>query len=157
MSDGVSRIPFMLFPWSTLLLDCLRKCSRIGLVNLSGIQAGTGVGVGIITENIPFSYHADWRSAGRWGIEIMTTHQNAYRLIPMEQLYRRRKGSFSWELVETAVAFPGVKQGISEEIAIMLDVELEKKIQMQSIEKAAEYIALTEEIMGYASLKNGSH
>ena len=67
------------------------------------------VGAGVTQENIPFSYHADWSSAGRWGIEIMTP-QNAYRLIPLEQLYRCKKGAFDWELVETTTVFPGVKQ-----------------------------------------------
>ncbi|MFC1869493.1 hypothetical protein ACFL0H_15365 [Thermodesulfobacteriota bacterium] len=43
------------------------------------------VGAGVSKENIPFSYHVDWSLAGRWGIEIMTP-QNAYRLIPLEQL-----------------------------------------------------------------------
>lgn len=107
------------------------------------------VGAGVSEENIPFSYHADWSSAGRWGIEIMTP-QNAYRLIPLEQIYQCKKGAFTWEVVETTSAFPDVKQGIAEEVAIMLDPELEKTIPLANIKKAAEYTKLAEEILGYS-------
>ncbi len=119
-------------------------------------SGGRFVGAGVTEENIPFSYHADWSSAGRWGIEIMTP-QNAYFLIPLEQLYRCKKGTFDWEQVETASAFPDVKQGIAEEVTIMLEPELERTIPLVAIKKAAEYTELAEEILGYASLKNICH
>ena len=106
------------------------------------------VGAGVTHENIPFSYHADWSSAGRWGIEILTP-QNAYRLIPLEQLYRCKKGTFNWELVETTAAFPDVKQGIAEEVVIMLSPILEKIIPLVTLAKAAEYTKLAEEVLGY--------
>lgn len=50
-------------------------------------------GFGETENNIPFTYHANWLSPGRWGIEIMTKN---YRLIfrPMEQLQAQRNGSF---------------------------------------------------------------
>ena len=51
-------------------------------------------GNGISENNIPFSYHADWESAGRWGIEIMTK-EHAYRLMPLENLYVRKKALLS--------------------------------------------------------------
>ena len=111
------------------------------------------VGAGVTNENVSFSYHADWSSAGRWGIEIMTP-QNAYRLIPLEQLCRCKKGTFNWDIIETTSAFPDVKQGIAEEVAIMLDPELEKTVPLAIIEKVAEYTKLAEEVLGYASLKN---
>ncbi len=106
------------------------------------------VGAGVSQEDIPFSYHADWSSAGRWGVEIMTS-QNAYRLIPLERLYRCKKGTFDWELVETTLAFPDVKQGIAEEVAIMVNSELEKTIPLMTIKKAAEYTELAEKILSY--------
>jgi predicted dehydrogenase len=108
------------------------------------------VGTGITKENIPFSYHADWGSAGRWGIEIMTS-QNAYRLIPLEQIYRCKKGAFAWELIETTSAFPNVKQGIAEEIAIMLDQELEDSISLVTLQKASNLTKLAENIFEYSS------
>lgn len=108
------------------------------------------VGSGVTEEDIPFSYHADWSSAGRWGIEIMTP-QNAYRLIPLEQLYRCKKGTFNWETVEATSAFPEVKQGIAEEIAIMLDRDLEDSIPLVALQNAANLAALAENILGYVS------
>ena len=108
------------------------------------------VGAGVTEENISFSYHADWSSAGRWGIEIMTS-QNAYRLIPLEQIYRCRKGTFNWELVEVAAAFPDVKKGIAEEIAIMLMPELDGIIPLVTLSKAGQFTELAEEIFGYSN------
>jgi len=106
------------------------------------------VGAGVTQENIPFSYHADWQSAGRWVIEVMTP-QNAYRLIPLEQLYQCRKGSFNWELVETTSAFPELKQGIAEQTAIMLCPEMEQVIPLVTIDEAVEYTKLAEQIFRY--------
>lgn len=42
-------------------------------------------GAGITEKNIPFSYHADWESSGRWGLEILTA-KNKYILQPLEEL-----------------------------------------------------------------------
>ena len=79
------------------------------------------------------------------------TPQNAYRLIPLEQLYRCKNGTFKWELVETKTAFLDVKQGVAEEVVIMLDPELEKMIPLVTIEKTAGYAVLAERILGYDS------
>ena len=106
------------------------------------------VGSGISEENIPFSYHADWGSSGRWGIEVMT-EKNAYRLIPLEELYVCPKGTVNWEQVTLDTAFPDVKPGIAEEIAMMLDDGVEEKIKMPSLQKATEYNKLAEKIFGY--------
>ena len=108
------------------------------------------VGAGITQENIPFSYHADWSSAGRWGIEIMTP-QNAYRLIPLEQLYRCKKGTFTWERIETAAAFPDVKQGIAEEIAAMLYPGFDGIVPPVDLSVASEFTELAEKVFGYVS------
>lgn len=50
-------------------------------------------GLGITDKNIPFTYHANWLSPGRWGLEIMTKN---FRLIfkPLEKLQIQKKGSF---------------------------------------------------------------
>ncbi len=109
------------------------------------------VGAGTTQKNIPFSYHADWSSGGRWGIEIMT-HQNAYQLIPLEQLHRCKKGTFNWETIEITSAFPSVKQGVAEEIAIMIAPEIEEIILIPTIEKAGQYTKLAESIFGYSEL-----
>lgn len=130
-------------------LPKIMKSYRFGKLDwhLSGDRF---VGSGFSQRDIPFSYHADWGSAGRWGIEIMTS-QNSYRLIPLEKIYKCKKGAFNWKVVVTSAAFPDVKQGISEEVAIMLDRELEDQIPLMTLQEAARYTKLAEEIFGYSS------
>ncbi|PEY36307.1 myo-inositol 2-dehydrogenase [Bacillus cereus] len=50
-------------------------------------------GCGTTEKNVLFSYHADWRSPGRWEIEVMTK-DNKYILMPLEKLFVQKKGSF---------------------------------------------------------------
>jgi len=106
------------------------------------------VGAGISQKGIPFSYHADWDSTGRWGISLMT-HHHEYRLIPLEKIYRCKKGSVEFEPVEFQTAFPHVKCGVAEEVTLMLNKELEKVIPLVSVEKMGHIVRLTENIMGY--------
>lgn len=106
------------------------------------------VGSGISENEILFSYHADWNSAGRWGIEVMTK-KNAYRLIPLEELFVRYKNTFEWNKVQFDVAYPGIKQGIIEQISVMLEKNLEEAIPLVTLEKGAKLIDIAEEIFGY--------
>lgn len=106
------------------------------------------VGSGISENNIPFSYHANWNGGGRWGIEIVTK-ENVYRLIPLEKLYVLSKGSTEWKEILVESAFPEVKDGIAEEIAVMLNDDFESKTGMISLQKAIEYNKLAEVIFGY--------
>jgi len=107
------------------------------------------VGAGITKNDIPFSYHADWASAGRWGIEIMTP-EYAYRLVPMEKLFRCQRGTFQWNEVGFEVAFPEVKRGVAEEVAIMLEESIEMKIPLLNLSDAATVIDLAEKILRYS-------
>lgn len=50
------------------------------------------IGSGISHNNIPFSYHSNWLSGGRWSIEILTS-RNRLILKPMEALQIQSKGS----------------------------------------------------------------
>lgn len=106
------------------------------------------VGSGITESNIPFSYHADWNSAGRWGIEVMTK-ENAYRLMPLEQIFRCKRGTFEWEKVNFEVPYAEVKQGIAEEVAIMFYPQLEESISLMTLNKAASFTRLAELIFNY--------
>ena len=45
-------------------------------------------GAGISTKNALFSYQADWGSAGRWSVEILTK-ENRLILRPMEKFWRK--------------------------------------------------------------------
>jgi predicted dehydrogenase len=105
-------------------------------------------GCGISENDIPFTYHADWGSGGRWGIEIFTK-ENTYLLISLEELYVCPKFTGQITPVEFEIAFPDVKLGIPEEIAIMLDNP--SHIDLVSLEYACKLNKITEKIMGYSS------
>lgn len=104
------------------------------------------VGSGISDRNIPFSYNADWESAGRWGIEIKTK-ENAYRLIPLEGLFVCHKKSVEWKEIPLEISYPNIKPGIAEEIAAMLTFE--NDLGLVTLEKAIEYNRLAEKIFDY--------
>ena len=106
------------------------------------------VGAGITEFDIPFSYHGDWGSAGRWSIEVMT-QENAYRLMPLEQIYRCKRGMFDWERMDFSTPYPDVKQGIAEEIAIMLNPAMENDIPLVTLNKAASFTRFAEKIFNY--------
>jgi len=55
-------------------------------------SASVFVGSGITNKNILFSYHADWESPGRWGLELLTK-KNRLILKPMEKLQIQKLGS----------------------------------------------------------------
>ena len=109
-------------------------------------------GTGISVKNIPFSYNANWKSTGRWMIEIMTK-ENSYRLMPLEKIFVCKRGMLEWELVNFETSFPDLKPGIAEEIVTMLDNKLEDGIGMITIQKAIEYNKLAEKIFGYDTTK----
>ena len=110
------------------------------------------VGSGISKNKIPFSFHADWGSSGRWGIQIMTKH-NAYRLISLEELFVCPVGSMKWRSLPFKKSYPEIKQGISEEISLMLYADMEKKIPLVTLKHAASFNQMAEKILGYDKLK----
>jgi len=111
-------------------------------------SGSTFVGSGISVKNIPFSFHADWGSGGRWGIEIMTK-ENLYELIPLEELYVTPKYSTKKIQVQFKSAFSDTKPGITEEIALMFFPKIEKNIPLMTPSKSAMYNKLAEKIFGY--------
>ena len=133
------------------LIGMPKKISTYQAGKLDWHQTGSiFVGSGITEKNIPFSYHADWGGGGRWEVEVMTK-KNIYRLIPLEELYICAIGSIKWEPVPLKIAYPDVKSGIAEEIAVMLSDDVEDIIGMISINKAVELNRLAERIFGYDS------
>lgn len=56
-------------------------------------------GAGISGNGALFNYHANWESAGRWGVEVLTKNR---RLIfrPLEKLQIQKKGSVALEFAE---------------------------------------------------------
>ncbi len=107
------------------------------------------IGDGISESGIPFSYHADWGSGGRWGVEV-NTKENSYQLIPLEDLYACPRDTGNWNQVNVGKAFPDVKQGIPEEVAIMLDENIEHKKLLPSLEETSKFNIIAEKIFGYS-------
>jgi len=91
---------------------------------------------------------ADWNSAGRWGIEIMTA-KNSYRLIPLEKLSFCPIGSVHWQNIEIKAAYREAKEGICEELAVMSDQSLETQFPLVSLNSAKDLTRLGEQIFGY--------
>lgn len=56
-------------------------------------------GMGRMRGGATFSYHANWISAGRWGVEVMTAKRRLV-LQPMEQLFYQDHSSFALHQVE---------------------------------------------------------
>ncbi len=56
-------------------------------------------GAGRAVNGALFNYAANWESAGRWSVEVLT-RENRYILRPMESLFVQKKGTISQILVE---------------------------------------------------------
>ena len=106
------------------------------------------VGAGITELGIPFSYHADWGSGGRWGIEVIT-EEHLYRLSPLEKLFRCETGSSLWKEVYCPKVFPDVKEGLAEQIAIMLQPTLEIYSPLSTLQHSARMTSFAEQLFGY--------
>jgi len=57
-------------------------------------------GAGMSEEQVPFTYHSNWKSAGRWSIELLTA-ENKYIFAPMEKLQIQKRGTVKVEPLET--------------------------------------------------------
>lgn len=106
------------------------------------------VGSGISKSHIPFSYHADWKSAGRWNIEIMTKI-GKYGFSPLEELHFCKLGETSWKKIPVYTPFTKSKAGIPEEIASMLSNDKNIREYLPSLKKAASFNQVATKIFGY--------
>ena len=106
------------------------------------------VGAGLSEKNIPFSYHGDWQSRSGWGIEIFTK-ENTYKLEPLESLTRLTNDG-GWEPISFDCAFPELKFGMAEEIAIMLSENSNFSEYLPSVQNGMELIELAESIFQYS-------
>jgi len=111
-------------------------------------SGSTFVGSGVTESGIPFSYHADWESKGRWGV-ILHTKDNSYRLIPLEKLYMFSTEKNDWEPIDFKLSYPSIKQGIAEEISVMLDSNLRSIIDLPTLSETAELNKFANKIFGY--------
>ena len=56
-------------------------------------------GAGKTKEGAMFSYHANWKSAGRWSIELLTD-KGKYTLCPLEKLFFQKKSSLKTQEIK---------------------------------------------------------
>ncbi len=106
------------------------------------------VGSGISEQGIPFSYHADWGSTGRWSVELQTA-ASSYRLCPLERLFRRSSALGDWQEVSVAACAVDVKAGITEQVAAMLSAEVRQAVPLASLREAAALTRFGEAICSY--------
>jgi predicted dehydrogenase len=57
-------------------------------------RASRFAGAGVTENQIPFTYNANWESAGRWGVEFLTTRRKLI-LKPLEKLFEQQRGSLN--------------------------------------------------------------
>lgn len=60
------------------------------------------LGAGVSENEIPFTYNSNWKSAGRWSIEVFT-NEKRYFLRPMEELYYQNLGEVKINKIELNV------------------------------------------------------
>lgn len=106
------------------------------------------VGSGLSDQRIPFAYHADWGSTGRWSVEIHTA-QSSYRLCPLEQLFRRTSATGEWEEIPLVTLAPDIKVGFVEQVAGMLSPEVRQHVPLISLRETVRLTRYGEEVFGY--------
>lgn len=104
------------------------------------------MGSGIGSKNIPFTYHSNWESAGRWAIEILTNNRRFF-LKPMEKLFVQKKGSVQVEefLIEDEID-ANFKPGLYLQTKAFINNELDKLV---SLGEQIETIPFYDKIGGY--------
>ena len=111
------------------------------------------VGAGRSELGIPFSFHADWGSTGRWSVEIHTL-VSSYRLCPLEKLFRRASPAAEWQEVPIESFAPDAKAGFVEQLAAMLHRELQRHVPLVPLARAAALTRYAEDILGYSNTRS---
>ena len=93
-------------------------------------------GNGMLKNNIPFTYHADWNGPGRWSIEIVTS-QHKYILSPLEIVQFQTLNNFiikrySSKDIDDQEFKPGLKKMVTEflkeNFSVFQTLEKQKKL-----------------------------
>jgi len=106
-------------------------------------------GAGKSEKNALFSYHANWESAGRWSVEVLTTEHKLI-LKPMEKLQIQKKGSIIEEFDDT------IDYALDENYKPGLYLQTKKLLEndftnMCTIEQQRALYTLYEKIANYTS------
>lgn len=123
------------------------NCYRSGAISWHP-NGAVFVGSGISDFGIPFAYHADWGSLGRWSIEVHT-RSASYRLCPLEKAFRKSSMSGEWEELTLDTVDPGIKTGFIEQVATILSSPSERIIHLLDLKDAIRLTQFAEEIFGY--------
>lgn len=110
------------------------------------------VGSGISEREIPFTYHADWGSTGRWSVEIHTK-KSSYRCCPLEKLYQRTSATTDWVEIPMKCFSPEVKVGFVEQVAAMLHPRIRQYVPFFSLQETLALTLFGEDVFKYASKK----
>lgn len=105
-------------------------------------------GAGISDKNALFSYQANWESAGRWSVEILTK-ENRLILRPMEKLQVQKRGTIPHVFDET------IDYGLDEDFKPGLYLQTKKFLEedfqnMCSLEEQKEMLNIYSKIAHYA-------
>jgi len=104
-------------------------------------------GAGVSEKNALFSYQANWESAGRWSVEVLTKeHRFIFR--PMEKLQIQKRGSIALEFDETVdySLDDEFKPGLYFQTKYFLESKIEK---MCSLEEQKNMIEIYNKIANY--------
>jgi len=130
-------------------LPAEQKCNRAG--SMPWHAAGSVfVGSGVSQQGTPFSYHGDWKSKGRWSVELHT-ERSSYRMCPLEKLLKKNDALAEWEEVPVQAFDDNLKVGIAEQVAAMLCPIIGNLIPLISMKETAELTRFAEEVFGYTT------
>lgn len=107
------------------------------------------LGIGETINSIPFSYHANWGSPGRWKIEIMTPYRKLF-FSPMEKLFMQEASSLSKKLVELDYAIDSeFKPGFYHQVKNWLENDLDVFTSNIDLQNHIQQLKFVNQIFGY--------
>jgi len=103
-------------------------------------------GAGISVNGALFCYAANWESAGRWSVEILTK-EHRYIFRPMEQLQIQKRGQIGIELVEVDDSLDKeYKPGLYKQVEAFLGEDIRS---LCSLEEQYSFFPFYEKMAGY--------
>lgn len=107
------------------------------------------IGSGISEKNIPFSYHADWGSKGRWLVEVHTK-EAAYRFCSLEKLFRKTDPLGDFEEIPLTSFSQEIKVGFVEQLAAVFSEKVRKEIPLMTLQDTIALTQFGEEVFAYS-------
>ncbi|QUX94499.1 myo-inositol 2-dehydrogenase [Marinomonas sp. CT5] len=103
-------------------------------------------GSGVTEKGALFSYCANWESAGRWAVEVLTK-ENRYYLSPIEELQVQKRGQINKEAVEINDQLDkSFKPGLYKQVKAFLEKDHDL---LCSIKEHRDIFSVYEKIAGY--------